>query len=134
MMISFVDAVKLGFSRYADFNGRSSRAEFWWWILFVWIGSIVGVIIDLGAGLTVSGIGIVGSLWSLAMLLPNMAITARRLHDTNRTGWWQLGIYLGSLLILPLLVFGVLIFIWVLKKGDEGDNSHGPDPLQSLNG
>ena len=107
-MIGFVDAIKLGLARYADFTGRSSRAEFWWWVLFVWIGSIVGVIIDLGAGLTVSGIGIVGTLWSLAMLLPNMAITARRLHDTNKTGWWQLGIYLGSLLILPGLVFGIL--------------------------
>ncbi len=138
-MIGFVDAIKLGLARYADFTGRSSRAEFWWWILFVVIGGFAGVIIDLASGLTVniSGVpvGIVGSLWNLAILMPNLAITARRLHDINRSGWWQLGAMFGwGLLLIPGLVFSILIFIWVLKKGDEGDNSHGTDPIQGLKG
>ena len=98
--VGFPNAVKLGFQRYFDFSGRSSRAEYWWWLLFASLGGIVALIIDVAAGSAPT----IYFLWAFALLIPNIAIMARRLHDINRSGWW---------LLLHLTGIGsILILIW----------------------
>ena len=75
--MNFQTAIRSGFQNYANFKGRASRAEYWWWTLFALIVQIV-----------TSGQNAIGDLFSLAILLPSVAVTIRRLHDTNRRGWW----------------------------------------------
>ena len=84
--MSFGDAVRSGFDNYAQFDGRASRAAFWWWFLF---NFLVGIAVDI------VGFAIGSCTWSagssaLALLLPNLSVGVRRLHDTDRTGWWLL--------------------------------------------
>lgn len=117
--MSFTEAVKTCFSKYVDFTGRAPRSEFWWWVLFVIIVSVVLSIIDfsvLGAG--ESGISVLSSLWSLATLLPGLAVSVRRLHDTDRSGWWIL------IAFIPIIGFLVLLYFYV-QKGTEGQNRFG---------
>jgi len=95
--MSFVESIKTCFSKYADFNGRASRPEFWWWFLFV-------VLLSVAAGMVSQ---MLSGLLSLAVLVPGLAVGARRLHDTDRSGWLQL---LG---LIPLIGVLVLIFWWV---------------------
>jgi len=78
--MNFQDSIKICFTKYADFTGRASRPEFWWFFLFC-----------LLAGLALSMVSqVLSGLFSLATLLPRFAVGARRLHETNRSGWWQL--------------------------------------------
>jgi uncharacterized membrane protein YhaH (DUF805 family) len=95
--MTFAESVRTCFSKYVDFNGVASRSEFWWFILF---GFIVGVV--LGA-VSVT----VANLFALAILLPQLAVGARRLHDVGRSGWWQL------LVLIPIFGLIVLIVFWV---------------------
>ena len=97
--IGFPDAIKLGFQRYADFNGRSSLPEFWWWCLFSTLVIIVAAILDAAAGTYPT----IYSLSFLALIVPNIAQGVRRLHDINRSGWWMLlhfGFGVGSIVLL----------------------------------
>jgi uncharacterized membrane protein YhaH (DUF805 family) len=95
--MTFAESVRTCFNKYVDFNGVASRSEFWWFMLFA---LIVGVV--LGAvNVTVA------NLAALAMLLPQLAVGARRLHDTGRSGWWQL------LVLIPIIGIIVLIVFWV---------------------
>ena len=94
-MVNFPDAVKLGFQRYVDFKGRSSRAEYWWWtlfivVVFVALSVIVGFMGALGLYLPDPLILLLNSLFVLALIIPSLALGARRLHDINRSGWWIL--------------------------------------------
>ena len=86
-MVNPVEAVVRGFRNYAHFGGRATRAEFWWWALFLVIGSAVFTGIDTLIGWS----SVLETLFILATLLPTLAVTARRLHDIGKTGWWQLG-------------------------------------------
>ena len=92
-----VDAVKTCFRKYADFNGRATRTEYWWFFLAVLLGSAITSLIALR----------IYALFSLVTLLPLIAVGARRLHDTNRSGWWQL---------LALVPFGVVVPIILLAQ------------------
>jgi uncharacterized membrane protein YhaH (DUF805 family) len=92
-----VDAVKACFSKYADFSGRATRTEYWWFFLAILLGSAIASLISLR----------VYALFSLATLLPIIAVGARRLHDTNRSGWWQL---------LALVPFGVIPVFFFLAQ------------------
>jgi uncharacterized membrane protein YhaH (DUF805 family) len=115
--VTFGEAVKSGFDNYANFNGRASRPAFWWWFLF---GILVGVganILDAIFGSYPVFTGIAG----LALLLPDLAVGVRRLHDTGRTGWWLL---IG---LIPLIGFIVLL-IFYLQEGDQGENEYGAPP------
>lgn len=85
-----VDAVKACFAKYADFNGRATRTEYWWFFLAVLLGSAVLLIASYRLYV----------LFSLVTVLPMIAVGSRRLHDTNRSGWWQL---------LALVPFGVIL-------------------------
>jgi uncharacterized membrane protein YhaH (DUF805 family) len=93
--MTFIESIRTCFSKYADFSGVAGRPEYWWWVLFNVIVSAVLYRTNLW----------LDSVFSLATFLPTIAVTARRLHDTNRSGWWQL------LTLVPLIGWIVLI-IW----------------------
>ena len=114
--MNFVDAIKSGFDNYVGFSGRAARSEYWFWTLFVIIASIVAAILDVMLGL-----GLIGAIVSLALFLPGIAVSIRRLHDIDRTGWWLLIAFTGIGLIV-LLVFDC-------TKGTTGPNRFGSDPL-----
>lgn len=98
--MTFVDSVRTCFSKYADFNGCASRSEFWWWALFDLVGAIaLGVISDR-----------VSAAFTLATLLPYFAVTTRRLHDTDRSGWLQL------LAFIPIVGW-ILLIVWCAQEG-----------------
>ena len=104
--------------KYADFEGRARRSEFWWFELFQ-------LLVSIGLGISSGVLGIsevlangLALLFSLAVLLPSIAVAARRLHDVNRSGWWQL---------IGLTIIGIIpLFYWLCIKGDENANHYGP--------
>jgi uncharacterized membrane protein YhaH (DUF805 family) len=115
--MTFGEAIRSGFDNYVNFSGRASRSEFWWWVLFAILASIVANIID-----AIIGAPIFSLLVSLGLLLPGLAVSVRRLHDTNRSGWW---ILIG---LIPIIGFIVLL-IFYLEQGNPGPNEHGPPPV-----
>jgi uncharacterized membrane protein YhaH (DUF805 family) len=118
--MNFGEAIASGFQNYATFTGRASRSEYWYWVLFATLVNIAANILDLGLfpDLPWSPIG---NLVGLALLLPGVSVSARRLHDIDRTAWW---------LLLGLTGIGMIVLIyWDCVRGTEGDNRFGPDPL-----
>ncbi len=112
--------------KYAVFSGRAQRAEYWFFILFNIIISLVLAFVDTAAG-TMSaeaGVGLLGGIYSLAVLIPSIAVSVRRLHDTSRSGWWLL------LIFVPLLGFLVLLVFFVMDS-TPGSNEHGPNPKEA---
>ncbi|NJB81553.1 DUF805 domain-containing protein [Wenyingzhuangia aestuarii] len=105
--------------QYADFNGRARRKEYWMFFLFNIIISWVlqGIAITSGFSL----IGYIASIYSLAVLLPGIGVSIRRLHDVNKSGWFMF------IALIPLV--GMIWLIVVLAtEGDKGPNQYGPDP------
>ncbi|MCM1301041.1 MAG: DUF805 domain-containing protein [Alistipes senegalensis] len=90
---------------YADFNGRATRTEFWMFVLFNWIASIIIGIIGWALG-----ISWLSTIYGLAVLVPMLAVGARRLHDTGRSGWWWL------ICLVPVIGFIWLIVLWCLES------------------
>lgn len=120
--MGFGTAVSTVFSRYVGFSGRARRSEYWWWTLFVGIVSIAAALMDGASGNDVAdGTGPVQGLVALALLLPNLAVTVRRLHDTNRSGW---RILWG---IVPIVGF-ILLLLWCVQDSDRGPNRFGASP------
>tara|TARA_B100000965_G_C19156835_1_gene568532 strand:+ start:58 stop:426 length:369 start_codon:yes stop_codon:yes gene_type:complete len=113
---------------YADFNGRARRKEYWLFYLFVILGYIVTAVIDLMTGTLdeMSGVGILSGLFFLGVIIPNLAVTIRRLHDQDRSGWW---ILIG---VIPL-VGPLVLFVFMCLPGTTGDNRFGADPILSEN-
>ncbi len=107
----FIDALR----KYAEFTGRATRKQYWMFVLFYFIFTIVLGVID-----NVLGIVLLGLVFSLGMLVPSIAITARRLHDIGRSGWWQL-IY-----FIPLI--GLIVMLVFLLTDSVEDNEFGPNP------
>ena len=109
--------------KYAVFTGRAQRAEYWYFFLFNLIIAIALGIIDglLGTYSAESGYGLLSGLYMLAVLIPGIAVGVRRLHDTNRSGWWML---IG---LIPIIGTIVLIVFFVLDS-TPGENQHGPNP------
>ena len=108
----------LPLKRYAEFQGRSRRSEYWYFFLFIVI--VQAILSVLGGG----GGGIFGTLstvFGLAMLVPSIAVGVRRLHDVNKSGWWMLW------WILPVIGW-IIVIIQLAKEGDAGPNQYGPDP------
>ena len=126
-MVSFTNAIRLGFQHYSDFTTRSTRAEYWWWALFAlgtdWILTLIDV--SLGTYNEMTSLGLLSGLFGLGTLIPSLALGARRLHDINKSGWWQL-LWVGILLIIPVII----LLWWAAKPSDEGPNQRGPDPRQ----
>ena len=107
--------------KYAVFSGRAHRREFWLFFLFNYLAGVFVYFIDYTMGNTdpQTGSGLLSSVYALAVLLPSLAVTARRLHDTGRSGWW---ILIG---FVPLVGWIVLI-VFLVKRSDPGDNEYGP--------
>lgn len=103
--------------QYADFSGRARRKEYWMFALFNLIIALVLGFIENLVGLS----SLLSTVYALAVLVPSIAVSVRRLHDTGRTGWWVL---IG---LIPVLGTIVLI-IFMLLEGDAESNEHGPNP------
>src|SRR5262249_13837895 len=116
--MTFSEAISSGFRNYVGFSGRASRSEFWYWNLFIVVVSIVMIIIDVGV--LSSDFAPFSSIWNLVTFLPSLAIGVRRLHDTDRSGWWWL------LLFIPLIGIIVLIVFWCFE-GTPRSNRFGTD-------
>lgn len=141
--MGFVESVKHNFSHYADFTGRAQRSQFWWWVLFIGIVSVILNVIDSGLGLMVGasetevvigdttvpvvnqGFGILSSIFSLVVLIPGLAVAVRRLHDADHSGWWVLW---GFLLTFVCFVGLIILLVFYLQRGTPGPNRFGPDP------
>lgn len=109
--------------QYADFSGRARRKEYWMFVLFNIIVAIIAGIIDGVLGLINPeiGLGIFGGLYSLAVLIPSIAVAVRRLHDIGKSGWYYL---LG---LIPI-VGTIVLLIWFCTEGEHGVNKWGEDP------
>jgi uncharacterized membrane protein YhaH (DUF805 family) len=118
--MTFGEAIKSGFRNYATFSGRAARSEYWFWTLFAFLVGAAAGIVD-GAIFSNLETGLVAPLTTLVFLLPNIAVSARRLHDLDRTGWW--------LLIIFTIIGVIVLLIWDCMKGTTGPNRFGPDPL-----
>ncbi|MEN0040981.1 MAG: DUF805 domain-containing protein [Pseudomonadota bacterium] len=115
---TYTDVMK---NRYAQFDGRAPRAEFWWYALVVFLLGIAASIIEQVLGISDDGNGVLSLIVSLAHLVPGLAIGARRLHDIDRSGWWQL------LFLIPIVGLIVLIW-WFTRPSGAGDNQYGSNP------
>ena len=104
-----------GVQKYAEFSGRDTRQQYWMFILFY---VIFGMPVALLEQLLETSL--LSQIYSLALLLPSIGISARRLHDTGRTGWWQL---IG---LVP--VIGIIVLIVFLAQDSHPDNEYGPNP------
>ena len=131
--------------KYATFSGRATRSEYWWFALFYFLVAFVLAFVfilfaggmsfmvpgsNAGAGMGVFGmiIAVVAVVFVLGMLLPTIAVSVRRYHDINLSGWWYLAVFLVSLVPVLSLV-GTIAFVVVgLIKGTDGPNKFGPDP------
>jgi uncharacterized membrane protein YhaH (DUF805 family) len=155
--MSPIDWAKRPIQKYADFNGRAPRAEYWWYALALTVVLVVLMIIEALVGLNKMILGVYGPLTALlylATIVPGIAVSVRRLHDTNRSGWWLLLIVpyvisavlmmramaaataagtapaFGAAGILGLigLVGCIVLLVFYCLPGTPGDNRYGPDP------
>ena len=122
----YLDVIK----KYVKFDGRARRKEYWMFVLFNVIFSFVASIIDSVAGLTYTSstnsygyasIGIISSLYSLAVLLPSLGVGVRRLHDIGKSGWWLL-------ICLVPLAGPIWLLVLLATNGVVGENQYGSDP------
>lgn len=126
--MGFTAAIRSGFDHYVKFDGRASRSAYWWWALFVFIVGIVANVLDGVFGLQqfrefngqmYAAGGVISGIATLALLLPNLSVTIRRLHDTDRSGWWWF------IVIIP--VVGWIIYLYfMIARGTPGPNRFGP--------
>lgn len=119
--VSFSQAVRMAFDSYCRFQGRSSRSEYWWWVLFVAILSFCIGIIEGILGFSMTAVQATSGILSLALLLPGLGLSVRRLHDINKSGWW---ILLG---LIPV-VGAIVLIIWFAQNSQMQDNQYGPVP------
>ena len=124
-----LDYYLLALKKYAVFSGRSQRAEYWYFFLFNFIISFGLAIIDIfiGAFSFKINIGALSGFYALAVLIPYIAVGVRRLHDTNRSGWWLL---LGLLFFVPIinLVTGIVLLYFLIQDSQTGENRYGSNP------
>ena len=125
--MGFSEAIQSGFNNYANFEGRASRPAYWWWFLFTWIVSIIAQLLDNMTRIGGIGsesylnmwVGIISAIVGLALFLPSLGVMIRRLHDTDRSGWWWF------IVIIP--VVGWIIYLYfMIARGTPGPNRFGP--------
>lgn len=113
---TLVSAFMKCMNSYATFDGRARRSEYWYFLL---AATLVNIILNVVGGVVGDG-GILGGLWSLAILVPGVAATVRRLHDTDRSGYWY---------FIALTGIGAFVLLyWAALKGDDLPNRFGPPP------
>lgn len=129
--MSFGTALRAFWSNYRNFRGRARRSEYWFIQLFLVATNLAAAAIDLALMdgdvdrfIANGGGGIVGLIWILATIVPALAVLIRRLHDTNRSGWWAL---IG---FVPL-IGTIVILVFTVKDSDQGENSYGSSPKDS---
>ncbi len=134
--MNFAAAVSHCFRNYITFSGRASRSEFWWFTLFIYgvmfvlsaidmslFGETQTVVTDTSASVSSeTEFSPLASIFGIVTVLPYISVTVRRLHDTDRSGWWY------WLALIPLIGIIVLI-VWFATKGSDGPNRFGEDPL-----
>lgn len=115
--------IKVLKEKYAVFDGRAQRAEYWYFTLFYILAYFAVTIVDRAFGSfdAEQGMGILGAIYALAMLIPALAVGVRRLHDTDRSGWWLL---LG---LVPV-IGAIVLLVFMVLDGTPGDNRFGPNP------
>ena len=121
--MNFFEAITAGFRNYVNFSGRAIRSEFWYWTLFYVVVAVVLGLIDqrLNPGTRLGASSFVNIIVLVALFLPSLAVSVRRLHDIDRTGWWVL---------LDLTTIGTLVLLyWACLRGTVGANRFGPDPM-----
>lgn len=121
VIMNFGQAIGSGFRNYIGFGGRACRSEFWYWVLFVNLVSLGTVILDRVL-FPENTLGPLAALFALVVLLPGLAVSIKRLHDIDKSGWWFL---LGFILIVGTII----LIVWATREGDEGNNRFGADPL-----
>ncbi|MFK8250602.1 DUF805 domain-containing protein [Ancylobacter terrae] len=127
--MNILQAVASVLGQYASFEGRATRSEYWWWVVFSvavnWITGLIDVVMFGPFSLLVYGelrmFTPISTLVGLALIIPSLAVGARRFHDMDRSGWWLLIGFSG--------IGAVVIFFWFMMKGTDGPNRFGPDPL-----
>ncbi|HEY1631578.1 MAG TPA: DUF805 domain-containing protein [Rhizomicrobium sp.] len=154
--MDFGQAIGTCLRKFVVWKGRAPRSEYWWFILFGILCNIAATIVDsvLGLKMGTGGGGPISALVSLALFLPNLSVTVRRLHDTNRSGFWLLGFYVAIFVCVILLFIGgiqlvgqtpnlalfipgalvllaisIWYFVLMVIKGTDGPNNYGPDPF-----
>ncbi len=157
--MGFGDAIRTCFGKYAVFSGRARRSEYWYFVLFGILVSMVTNTVDAILFGAASGARLspISSIASLALMLPQLSANVRRLHDTDRSGWWLGGFYLyligafilgvaylvmsgdntfnnartiGGIVILGLVafVYVIVLLVFTVLPGTPGTNRYGPDP------
>nr|WP_294846601.1 DUF805 domain-containing protein [uncultured Sphingomonas sp.] len=118
-----MDWATLPLKKYADFSGRAPRAEYWWFYLFEIILFCVAIMLDAlsGGGFGGTPYGLFTAILGLGLIIPGLAVTIRRLHDTDRSGWW-------ILIALVPLIGGIILLVFSILQGTLGTNRYGPDP------
>lgn len=111
----FFEAISSCFNKYVQFSGRASRSEYWYFWLF---GLICSALSDMVEGRGQYGVGALSGLIALALVLPQLAVTARRLHDTDRSGWWML------LWLIPIIGW-IVILVFLCQRPTPGQNRFG---------
>ena len=115
----FLEAVK----KYAVFEGRARRKEYWFFVLFYLIIYFVLTFIDgmTGSFSMEAGVGMLSGIFMLAMIVPSISVLVRRLHDTDRSGWWW------WILLVPI-IGAIWLFVLTVLDGTSGQNQYGSDP------
>ena len=113
--MNMIEAVQSCLKKYVGFSGRARRSEYWYWVLATIIIAVILAIIEAVLGLSTEGDGPLSNLFNLAIFLPGLAVSFRRLHDAGRSGWWIGGFYLG------LLIFGIIIALIIGVDYASGD-------------
>ena len=126
--MSFTEAIKSVFSKYATFSGRARRSEYWNFILLNLIVTTVLSVLSTIFGGSESIIGMVFSgisgIWSLAILIPNLAVIWRRLHDIGKSG-------ATFFFVLIPLVGAIMLIVWFCQDSQPGENQYGPNPKEA---
>ena len=147
--MTFGQSIKHVFKNYATFSGRASRSEFWWWYLFTliistivflpaasWYNDFINSMINQSGNAVMvtppmTGMASLGlalsTIWSLAVLIPTIAVAVRRLHDTDKSGWWLLLWFLSCCFGIGAII---LIILWIMPS-TPGPNRFGEGPAQS---
>ena len=122
--MSFQEAVQTVFSKYATFEGRARRSEYWYFMLFVCCVNVVIRILAMIVGdsnVLATVLAGISTVFSLGILVPQIAVAVRRLHDIGRSGWFYL---IG---LIPLIGW-IFMIVWFCTDSQPGDNQYGPNP------
>jgi uncharacterized membrane protein YhaH (DUF805 family) len=133
--MGFVEAIQSGFANFTNFGGRSSRSAYWWWFLFNALAVIVAQIIDTAVRPGGFGAQTYYGLWSglfswivsVVLFIPGLAVLVRRLHDTDRSGWWFL------VVVIPI-IGAIILIVFLASPGTLRPNGYGPSTSGTTEG